>query len=88
MKQRYLVLEIFGETEEETNLIIEGLRTTAEEKPIVTEDGLSYTTIVDDNALMAEAFCLGVCFAELEQQGIQVPFLTEVVELDVPPIGI
>jgi hypothetical protein len=82
---RYLTVDIFFETDDELDQIVNGLRTTIEREPIVAENGISYTLIENDEELMNESFCLGLCYMELEQQGIEYPFEIGVVELDEPP---
>lgn len=85
---RYLKIQLFPEDDDSLNAILDGMRSTVDREPIVDENGVTFIEILSDTELMAESFCLGMCYSELEEDGIADPFSVEVVELDVEPIDI
>ena len=85
--KRYLKLEIWPEHDYEVDIILDGLRTTIEREPIVTDDGASYTEILSDEELMMESFCLGAAYRNIEEEhGIEMPFTIEILELSESPV--
>lgn len=87
---KFLKIIIQFNDEDELDTILSEMRTTIndEREPIVDENGVTYVEIRTDDELMAESFCLGMVFQDLEENGIENPFFVEVVELETPPIGI
>jgi hypothetical protein len=85
---RFLKITLNPTDIRDLDAIINGLRTTIEREPIVDAEGDTYVQLYSDAELMEESFCLGLCFAELEEQGIDDPFFIEVIELEQEPVDV
>lgn len=86
--QKYLKLVLTPDSEEDLETIIDNLRTTLDREQIIDAEGDTYIEIQNDVELAQESFCLGMVFAELEEDGIASPFFVEVVELEVEPVDV
>ncbi len=62
-----LVIDIIGNTEEESEVIIDNMRTTLDIEPTVLDTGevVYYSLTLDE--LVSEIFCLGIAFSNIER---------------------
>jgi hypothetical protein len=85
----YLKLVLNAKTQEELNNIVDGLVTTRDDDPIITAEGDCYIELPTPEALVHEAFALGLASAIITiQHDIADPFSVAYVELEEPPVGI
>jgi hypothetical protein len=84
---QFLKVTLNPGSEEELNAILDGMRSTLSCEPIVDANSDTFLQINTPQELLEESFCLGMCFAEIEDAGVENPFYFELVELDEPPIN-
>ncbi len=70
-----LIITLNPSSDEEVDIILDGMRTTLDDEGIITEDGDQIFNGLDLNELTAEIFCLGTCYERIsEENGIDHPF--------------
>lgn len=85
---KYLRLVLTPATPDDADVIIENLRTTLDEEPIIDHEGDIWLHVQSDHELMMESFCLGMLYSELEDDGLEDPFFLDVVDRDDVPSDI
>jgi hypothetical protein len=82
---RFLKVTLNPESSDDLDAIVDGLRTTIDRELIVDSVGATFIEILNDTELMEECLCLGICYGELEADGMQDPFDVELCIMEVPP---
>lgn len=82
---RFLKVTLNNTSSDRLDAIVDGMRTTIDRELIVDSVGATYIELLNDTEFMEECLCLGICYAELEADGIDDPFDVEVCNMEVPP---
>lgn len=82
---KYLRIIINPTNAKERQTVVDALRTTTENPPIVDDVGDLYLSLNNEIDLIGEVFSLGVSCGQLEYHGIDDPFDFEIVHRRVLP---